>query len=128
MISCWLDGGRQFGVCATAARASAKKSFHIRVLKVEPHRSGDQPWLAEMPEIAAGTLPRDAAGTQGRPIVYIAGVIRRDPPSGRFSHDFGGVADAEIEDVVLRCVGAVNVVDRPAAYMLPIEIKVGAED
>src|SRR5579864_1815851 len=118
MISCRLEGGTQFGVCATAAKDSAKTSFHIRVLKVEPHGSGDQPWLAEMPEIAAGALPRDTARTQGRPVVYIARVIRRDPPGGHFPHDFGGVADAEIEDVVLGGVGAVDVVDRPASDVL----------
>src|ERR1700693_1865426 len=107
MISCWLEGGTQFWLCAAAAREIAKKSFHIRILEVEPHRSGDQPRLTQMPQITAGTLPRDTAGAQRRPVVYIARVIRGDAPGGHFPKELRSVAGAKINYVVLRRVGAV---------------------
>src|SRR6185437_8779199 len=81
-----------------------------------------------MAQITAGTLARDAARAQRRPVVYIARVICRDAPCGHSAQDFRGVAGTDIKDVVLRRVGAVDVVDRAAAYMLPVEIEKGAED
>ena len=41
-------------------------------------------------------------------------------------YDLGGVADAKIKGVVLGHVGAVDVVDRAASYVLPVEVEEGA--
>src|SRR5579872_390570 len=128
MISCWPDGGTQFGVCAMAVRGNIRKSFHIRILEIESHRGGYQSSLSQVAQITSGTQSCNAAWAERRPVVYIARVIRRDTPSGHFAHDLSGVAGAEIEDVVLRRVGAVNVVHRAASDVLPVEVQVGTED
>src|ERR1035441_9030697 len=134
MMSCWLDDGTQPGAwaAATDTTASVKRietaTFPdiLTPLKLEPHRGRDQPRLAQVRQIAAAALSRDAAGAQGGPVMHIGQVVCRDPPGGQYSHRLGGVADAEIEGVVLGRVGAVDVVDRAASYMLPIEIQEGA--
>src|SRR5436190_6125361 len=80
-----------------------------------------------MCEIASRALPRNAARTQRGPVMHVGRVVGRYAPGAHFPHDLGGVANTEIKEVVLRSIGAVNVVDRTTSDMLPIEIQKGPE-
>src|SRR5690349_13427813 len=53
-------------------------------------------------------------------------VVGREEPGGQSPHDSGAVADTEIEYVVRACVGAVDVINRAAPHMLPVEIQESA--
>src|ERR1041384_1302641 len=92
-------------------------------LKGESHGSRYQPWLSKVSEITSCALSCDASGTERRPIVYIRRVVERNAP-GRCSSEEGcRVPHTEIENVILGCICAVDVVDRPLPDVLPVEIQ-----
>src|SRR5689334_7660209 len=92
-------------------------------LKVKTHGSRDQPWLSKVSEITPSALPCDASGTERRPVVQVGRIARRDTPGRCFSKEGCRIPDTEIENIVLRRIRAIDVVDRPPADVLPVEIQ-----
>src|SRR5689334_22382899 len=125
MISCPGECPTQGVVCAIATDPSHSADRNRTMLKTKPHGSGNQPRLAQMSETTAGALPGDAARTQSRPVVYIRCIVRGDPPRGCFSQELGRIAYAEIEQIALRGVGAVDVIEGFSPHMLPVEVEIG---
>src|SRR5215469_5226035 len=98
------------------------------LLKLEPRGSGDYARLTEMAQITARALSRNASGAQRRPVEHVRGILRRHAPRCQLAENARRIADAEIERVELRRVAAVDVVNRAATHMLPVEIEKRADD
>src|SRR5262249_39244729 len=129
MINCSPDNGTQVFVCAkTEVRNMEKRAVPIIVMasKIKSHRGREQARLTKMPEIAACALTCNATGPQCGPVTDVRQVVCGDAPRYRVLPDFRGVAQAKIEQIVLRHVGAVDVIHRSSPDMLPIEVQVNA--
>src|SRR5215471_671295 len=83
---------------------SAKRIVWINMpgsSEVETHGSRDQAWLSKVSEITAGALPRDASGTERRPVMDVRHVAGRDTPGRCFSEESCRVPHTQIENIIL---------------------------
>src|SRR5436190_4086841 len=114
MINSRPEGGTQFDVCAVGDEASESVS-RIRLIMPPPlkgvtHRCRDEPRLSKMSEITARALPGDTSWTKCGPVVRVRRIADGDAPRRHFSQNRRRITNADVENIVLRRIGAVDVV------------------